>query len=208
MTKDRQSRKTGPKPVNAATAPVSARRPIVSSAHLAANSMAELSEFEFALMMANNAFNRWVVRCMNAAGTGDLAALDVLVLHSINHRDRAKRLADICLVLNIEDSHTVNYAVKKLVRTGLVQGEKRGKSDTRDHGNTPSAGVGFGDRGAASLGTAHAVAEDGRAARRHPQGSIGNTSRHQHGGLRKKDGPAHRGMPARYGVRTARERPA
>src|SRR3546814_5165892 len=78
-------------------------------------------------MMANNACNRWVVGGMNAAGSGDLAALDVLVLHSINHRDRAKRLADICLVLNIEDSHTVNYAVKKLVRTGLVQGEKRGK---------------------------------------------------------------------------------
>src|SRR3546814_15242570 len=89
--------------------------------------MAELSEFEFALMMANNAFNRWVVRCMNAAGIGDLAALDVLVLHSINHRDRAKRLADICLVLNIEDSHPVTYAVNKLGRTGLVQGEKPGK---------------------------------------------------------------------------------
>ncbi|MFC3677844.1 winged helix DNA-binding protein [Ferrovibrio xuzhouensis] len=135
MTKDRQNRKTAPKSpapkpavrAAAAAAPPVARRPIVSSAHLAANSMAELSEFEFALMMANNAFNRWVVRCMNAAGIGDLAALDVLVLHSINHRDRAKRLADICLVLNIEDSHTVNYAVKKLVRTGLVQGEKRGK---------------------------------------------------------------------------------
>jgi predicted MarR family transcription regulator len=122
MTKDRQSRKTAAQP--AVTAP---RRPIVSSAHLAANSMAELSEFEFALMMANNAFNRWVVRCMTASGTPDLAALDVLVLHSINHRDRAKRLADICLVLNIEDSHTVNYAVKKMVRLGLVQGERRGK---------------------------------------------------------------------------------
>jgi predicted MarR family transcription regulator len=129
MTKDRQGSKSTARPATRtapATAPA-ARRPIVSSAHLAANSMAELSEFEFALMMANNAFNRWVVRCMNAAGTPDLAALDVLVLHSINHRDRAKRLADICLVLNIEDSHTVNYAVKKLVRTGLVGGERRGK---------------------------------------------------------------------------------
>jgi len=128
MTKDRGNRKSGGKSAaTAAPQPAAARRPIVSSAHLAANSMAELSEFEFALMMANNAFNRWVVRCMNAAGVGDLAALDVLVLHSINHRDRAKRLADLCLVLNIEDSHTVNYALKKLARGGLVQGEKRGK---------------------------------------------------------------------------------
>lgn len=102
-------------------------RPIVSSAHLAGNKLMELSEFEFALMMASNAFNRWVVRCMNAAGMRDLATLDVLVLHSVNHRDRPKRLADICLVLDIEDTHTVNYAMKKLVRLGLVEGEKRGK---------------------------------------------------------------------------------
>src|SRR3546814_11788430 len=108
--------------------------------------MAELSEFEFALMMANNAFNRWVVRCMNAAGIGDLAALDVLVLHSINHRDRAKRLADICLVLNIEDSHTVNYAVKKLVRTGLVQGEKRGDRKSVVEGKSVSGRVDLGGR--------------------------------------------------------------
>ncbi|MEK9971143.1 MAG: hypothetical protein VW600_18570, partial [Ferrovibrio sp.] len=43
-------------------------RPIVSSAHLATNKLMELSEFEFALMMASNAFNRWIVRCMAAAG--------------------------------------------------------------------------------------------------------------------------------------------
>jgi predicted MarR family transcription regulator len=102
-------------------------RPIVSSAHLATNKLMELSEFEFALMMASNAFNRWVVRCMNATGLHDLASLDVLVLHSVNHRDRSKRLADICLVLDIEDTHTVNYAMKKLVRLDLVSGEKRGK---------------------------------------------------------------------------------
>jgi len=102
-------------------------RPIVSSAHLATNKLMELSEFEFALMMAGNAFNRWVVRCMTAAGLQDLASLDVLVLHSVNHRDRSKRLADICLVLDIEDTHTVNYAMKKLVRLDLVRGEKRGK---------------------------------------------------------------------------------
>ncbi|HEX6959564.1 MAG TPA: winged helix DNA-binding protein [Ferrovibrio sp.] len=102
-------------------------RPIVSSAHLAESQLMELSEFEFGLMMAGNAFNRWVVRCMGAAGMRDLAALDVLVLHSVNHRDRPKRLADICLVLDIEDTHTVNYAMKKLVRLGLVSGERRGK---------------------------------------------------------------------------------
>lgn len=104
-----------------------AHRPIVSSAHLAGSKLMELSEFEFALMMAGNAFNRWVARCMNAAGMHDLAAQDILVLHSVNHRDRPKRLADICLVLNLEDTHIVNYGLKKMIRLGLVSGEKRGK---------------------------------------------------------------------------------
>lgn len=107
--------------------PAPRRRPIVSSAHLASEKLTALSEFEFALMMSGNAFARWIVRCMTAAGQPDLAALDVMVLHSINHRDRPKRLADLCLVLNVEDSHTVNYGLKKMVRLGLVSGERRGK---------------------------------------------------------------------------------
>lgn len=99
----------------------------MSSAHLASDRLTGLSEFEFALMMTGNAFSRWIVRCMTAAGQGDLAALDVMVLHGVNHRDRPKRLADLCLVLNVEDSHTVNYGLKKMVRLGLIAGERRGK---------------------------------------------------------------------------------
>jgi predicted MarR family transcription regulator len=103
------------------------RRAIVSSAHLASERLEGLSEFEFALMMTANAFNRWIVRCMTAAGLSDLAALDVMVLHGVNHRDRPKRLADLCLVLNVEDTHTVNYGLKKMVRLGLITGTRRGK---------------------------------------------------------------------------------
>lgn len=103
------------------------KRSIVSSAHLVSERAAETSAFEYGLYIASNAFNRWIVRCMAAAGYPDLAALDVMVLHSVNHRARDKKLADICFVLNIEDSHTVNYALKKLARAGLVAGDKRGK---------------------------------------------------------------------------------
>ena len=102
-------------------------RRIVSSAHLVSERAAALSEFEYGLILANNAFQRWTVRCMAAAGLTDLAALDVLVLHSVNHRDREKRLADLCFVLNIEDTHLVNYALKKLMKLGLVAGARRGK---------------------------------------------------------------------------------
>jgi predicted MarR family transcription regulator len=101
--------------------------PIVSSGHLASGALPALSEFEFGLILTSHAFERWMVRCMAAAGVKDLSALDVLVLHNVNHRGKAKRLADICLVLNIEDTHVVNYALKKLEKLKLVRAGKAGK---------------------------------------------------------------------------------
>jgi predicted MarR family transcription regulator len=89
--------------------------PIVSSSHLAAGPMPALSELEFGLILL---------------GVTDLSALDVLVLHTVNHRGRVKRLADICLVLNVEDTHLVTYAVKKLQGHGLVASGRRGKEKT------------------------------------------------------------------------------
>lgn len=120
------------------TAPL-ARAPgvnIVSSSHLVSVRSPELSEFEFGLNTAYNAYSRWVVRCMGAAGVRDLTFLDVLVLHHVNHRGRAKRLADICFVLNVEDTHLVTYALKKLVGLGLVAGERVGKEAT--YATTPA----------------------------------------------------------------------
>jgi len=107
--------------------PERSKRPIVSSAHLVSERSAELSEFEYGLIVASHAFNRWMVRCMAAAGVDDLGPLDILVLHSVNHRARDKKLADICFVLNVEDSHTVSYALRKLVRAGLVVARRNGK---------------------------------------------------------------------------------
>jgi predicted MarR family transcription regulator len=68
-----------------------------------------------------------MVRCMNAAGELGLAAMDVLVLHSVAHRARPKRLADLCSVLGIEDTHLVIYAIKKLEKRGLVKSTRAGK---------------------------------------------------------------------------------
>jgi predicted MarR family transcription regulator len=100
---------------------------IVSSAHLASPESMALSEFEFGLIIASNAFSRWVVRCMAAAGLPDLTYTDALVLHHINHRARGKKLADICFTLNYEDTHVVNYALKKLLALKLVATDKQGK---------------------------------------------------------------------------------
>lgn len=101
--------------------------PIVSSAHLAAGDVPALSEFEFGMIMVSHAFNRWTVRCAAAAGAPGLSALENMILHTVYHRARPKRLADIALVLNVEDMHLVTYAVKKLEKAGLVKGERIGK---------------------------------------------------------------------------------
>jgi len=100
---------------------------IVSSSHLVSPSSVELSELEFGLIVAWNAFSRWAIRCMAAAGSPDLTITDVLVLHHICHRARNKKLGDICFVLNVEDTHVVGYSLKKLLAAGLAQGEKIGK---------------------------------------------------------------------------------
>lgn len=104
--------------------------PVVSSAHLAKSALPAQSELEFALTMTVHAFHRWMTRCMTAAGEEGLSPLEVLVVHLVNHRDRAKTLADICLVLNVEDTHLVTYAVKKLAERGLVESGRKGKEKT------------------------------------------------------------------------------
>ena len=104
-----------------------APRGIVSSSHLVSPKSVELSEFEFGMIVAWNAFSRWAMRCMAAAGCPDLTITDVLVLHHLAHRERNKKLADICFVLNYEDTHVVAYSLKKLVAADLVRAEKVGK---------------------------------------------------------------------------------
>ena len=77
--------------------------------------------------MAWNAFSRWAVRCMAAAGGADLAITDVLLLHHLCHRARNKKLADIGFMLNYEDTHVVAYSLKKLVAAGLAATHRQGK---------------------------------------------------------------------------------
>ena len=54
----------------------------------------------------------------------------MLVLHAANHRDREKTLADICMMFNVEDTHIVAYALKKLEGLKLIATGRRGKEKT------------------------------------------------------------------------------
>ncbi len=87
----------------------------------------DLSEFEYGLIILTYGFQRWVQNCMAAANVNGLNALDILVLHAVNHRARGKRLAEICMVLNIDDMHLVTYALKKLAAADLVLVRPQGR---------------------------------------------------------------------------------
>lgn len=100
---------------------------IISASHLVSEKCPELSELEFSMNLVANAYSRWMVRCIEATGIKDLTATDVVVLHHVHHRRTAKRVGDICFVLNFEDTHIVSYALKKLLGLKLVQSEKNGK---------------------------------------------------------------------------------
>ncbi len=128
MPKNNDENKSENKTVSSATK--SWIGPIVSSSHLADGAMPAMSEMEYALNVVSNAYFRWTVRCMNAAGLAGLTQLEVQVLHSTNHREREKTLGDLCMMLNIEDTHLVSYAIKKLTGLKLVSGGKRGKEKT------------------------------------------------------------------------------
>lgn len=104
--------------------------PVVAAAHLADGAMPALSEMEFALTVAANAFQRWMVRCMAAAGVPGLQPIDVQILHTVAHRGREKTLADLCMMFNIEDTHVVAYALKKLESHELIETGRRGKEKT------------------------------------------------------------------------------
>ena len=127
--KSASAAKTGKKTARPAASAPTRRRgaDIVSSSHLAVSEIPELSEFEFGLIIVSNAFQRWVGRCMAAAGLVGLAPMDVLVLHHVHHRARDKRLADIAFTLNVEDLHLINYSLKKLLAAKVVEASRVGK---------------------------------------------------------------------------------
>ena len=104
--------------------------PIVSASHLADGGMPALSELEFGLVVLSNAFQRWITRCTDAAGGEGLSSIEVQILHAVNHRERDKSQSELCMMFNIEDTHVVAYALKKLASLGFVEPGRRGKEKT------------------------------------------------------------------------------
>lgn len=88
------------------------------------------AEVELGTVSAMHAFQRWAACCMKATGLKDLTLVDVLVLHHVSHPTHNRRLADICFILNIEDTHVVAYSLRKLIGLRVISADKQGKEVT------------------------------------------------------------------------------
>lgn len=90
-----------------------------------------LEEIDHGIASAMHAFQRWIVSAMrDTAELHDLSAIEALLLGQLRYRANGKRLADICFVLNIEDTHVVSYSLRKLVARGIVVAKRHGKEVT------------------------------------------------------------------------------
>jgi predicted MarR family transcription regulator len=92
--------------------------------HLARTEMERrLSEFEFGLERLAQAYYRWKAACLAAVCDIPLSGDDVAVLNVVRMGDEPKRLSEIGQLLNRVDVPNLQYATRKLVRSGLIETE-------------------------------------------------------------------------------------
>jgi predicted MarR family transcription regulator len=102
--------------------PVVAERP--GSWHLArTETERRLSDFEFGLERLAQAYYRWKAACLAAVCDVPLTGDDVAVLNVVRMGDEPKRLSEIGQLLNRVDVPNLQYATRKLVRSGLIETE-------------------------------------------------------------------------------------
>jgi predicted MarR family transcription regulator len=82
---------------------------------------ARLTGFEFSLERVVHAFYRWKAACLAAVSDADLTGNDVAVLNTIRMKERAKSRTEIAQLLNREDVSNIQYALRKLLREGLIE---------------------------------------------------------------------------------------
>lgn len=105
-----------------------------------------LTDFEFALMAATAGFERYAVQTARLVGGPELGYSEVVIIHVVRMHDTPKDAATIARLLNRDDLPNVQYALRKLVSTGLVEKSKQGTTTVF---STTAEGVRWTDRYAA-----------------------------------------------------------
>jgi predicted MarR family transcription regulator len=81
---------------------------------------ARVTALEFTLEYLVQAYYRWKSLCYRAGGDHALSGEDVALLNTIRMGEEPKRLSEIGSLLNRTDTANLQYAVRKLIRAGLI----------------------------------------------------------------------------------------
>ncbi|QMW23078.1 winged helix DNA-binding protein [Sandaracinobacteroides saxicola] len=85
------------------------------------HSAAALTRAELAMIRAVEAFGRWCVFLHKSVSGTPLGATDVWLLHSIRMRGEAQNLSELLLFLNRNDVSTLQYSLRKIEQSGLIE---------------------------------------------------------------------------------------
>ncbi|MEQ9815168.1 MAG: winged helix DNA-binding protein [Azospirillaceae bacterium] len=92
--------------------------------HLARDARERMvADLEFSLEHAIQAFYRWKSECLAAVADGRLSGDDTAILNIIRMKDEPKRLSEVARLLNRTDTANIQYAIRKLVKLGLIESE-------------------------------------------------------------------------------------
>ncbi len=81
----------------------------------------EVTEFKYAAMRMNAAFQRWNEAAMLAAGGEPLTFTEANMLHVIRMQERPKSISVIANLLNRDDVPNLQYGLRKLRSLGLIR---------------------------------------------------------------------------------------
>lgn len=83
-----------------------------------------VTELEFALMRVIEAFGRWVAAADEMVGLSELKHAEHVILHVIRMQNRPKSGATIARLLNRDDLPNIQYSLRKLEGSGLIDKNK------------------------------------------------------------------------------------
>jgi predicted MarR family transcription regulator len=80
-----------------------------------------LTRAELAMIRTVEAFSRWSYFLHKSVSDTPLAPQDVWLLHSIRMRGGAQNLSELLLFLNRNDVSTIQYSLRKIEQSGLIE---------------------------------------------------------------------------------------
>jgi predicted MarR family transcription regulator len=87
-----------------------------------------LTELEFAIIRVSAAFERWQSDCLACCHGQSFSGSDTAVLHVIRMHDRPKSISEIGKLLKRDDQSNLQYGMRKLLKSGLIEKSQDGKS--------------------------------------------------------------------------------